>query len=198
MPASRSVVSVLLRELGDFSSHPQGRPCGPATARRPPGDRPHRHPLGSVASTASPPSTRRPCWRRRGRPSCHRRLRPELARHLRAAPRPADRHARATGRGHRTRRQHRRPRSRGQANHRPGRRDRRPRRPTRRHPAATAPRLPARRRPRGSWPRSLHHPSRATPSPVRLRPWHPPHSTGTWPSATLCAPTRIWPTPTAT
>jgi hypothetical protein len=28
MPASRSVVSVLLRELGDFSSHPQGRPCG--------------------------------------------------------------------------------------------------------------------------------------------------------------------------
>ena len=28
MPASRSVVSVLLRELGDLSSHPQGRPCG--------------------------------------------------------------------------------------------------------------------------------------------------------------------------
>jgi hypothetical protein len=28
MPASRSVVSVLLRELGDFSSHPQGRPAG--------------------------------------------------------------------------------------------------------------------------------------------------------------------------
>jgi hypothetical protein len=28
MPASRSVVSVLLRELGDFSLHPQGRPCG--------------------------------------------------------------------------------------------------------------------------------------------------------------------------
>jgi hypothetical protein len=27
MPASRSVVSVLLRELGDFSLHPQGRPC---------------------------------------------------------------------------------------------------------------------------------------------------------------------------
>jgi len=34
MPASRSVVSVLLRELGDFSLHPQGRPCGrpPAAA----------------------------------------------------------------------------------------------------------------------------------------------------------------------
>ena len=34
MPASRSVVSVLLRALGDFSLHPQGRPCGrpPAAA----------------------------------------------------------------------------------------------------------------------------------------------------------------------
>jgi hypothetical protein len=34
MAASRSVVSVLLRELGDFSLHPQGRPCGrpPAAA----------------------------------------------------------------------------------------------------------------------------------------------------------------------
>jgi hypothetical protein len=34
MPASRSVVSMLLRELGDFSLHPQGRPCGrpPAAA----------------------------------------------------------------------------------------------------------------------------------------------------------------------
>jgi hypothetical protein len=32
MPASRSVVSVLLRELGDFSSHPQAAP-GPRTAR---------------------------------------------------------------------------------------------------------------------------------------------------------------------
>jgi hypothetical protein len=28
MPASRSVASVLLRELGDFFLHPQGRPCG--------------------------------------------------------------------------------------------------------------------------------------------------------------------------
>ena len=28
MPASRTVVSVLLRELGDFSLHPQGRPAG--------------------------------------------------------------------------------------------------------------------------------------------------------------------------
>jgi hypothetical protein len=28
MPASRSVMSVLLRALGDFSLHPQGRPCG--------------------------------------------------------------------------------------------------------------------------------------------------------------------------
>ena len=36
MPASRSVVSVLLRGLGDFSIHPQGRPCGrPAAALRP-------------------------------------------------------------------------------------------------------------------------------------------------------------------
>jgi hypothetical protein len=41
MPASRSVVSVLVRALGDFSLHPQGRPCGrppaalrPAAARR--------------------------------------------------------------------------------------------------------------------------------------------------------------------
>ena len=34
MPVSRSVVSVLLRALGDFSLHPQGRPCGrpPAAA----------------------------------------------------------------------------------------------------------------------------------------------------------------------
>jgi hypothetical protein len=34
MPAFRSVVSMLLRELGDFSLHPQGRPCGrpPAAA----------------------------------------------------------------------------------------------------------------------------------------------------------------------
>jgi hypothetical protein len=34
MPAFRSVVSVLLRALGDFSLHPQGRPCGrpPAAA----------------------------------------------------------------------------------------------------------------------------------------------------------------------
>jgi hypothetical protein len=48
MPASRSVVSVLLRGLGDFSLHPQGRPCGrppaaavlaPATTRREPGTR---------------------------------------------------------------------------------------------------------------------------------------------------------------
>jgi hypothetical protein len=28
MPTSRSVVSVLLRRLGDVSRHPQGRPCG--------------------------------------------------------------------------------------------------------------------------------------------------------------------------
>jgi hypothetical protein len=28
MPASRSVVSVLLRALGEVSLHPQGRPCG--------------------------------------------------------------------------------------------------------------------------------------------------------------------------
>jgi hypothetical protein len=34
MPASRSVVSMLLRELGDFSLHPQGRPAG-GRLRRP-------------------------------------------------------------------------------------------------------------------------------------------------------------------
>jgi hypothetical protein len=39
MPASRSVASVLLRELGDFSLHPQGRPCGrPPAALRPGND----------------------------------------------------------------------------------------------------------------------------------------------------------------
>jgi hypothetical protein len=37
--AFRSVVSVLLRELGDFSLHPQGRPCGrPPAALRPGSD----------------------------------------------------------------------------------------------------------------------------------------------------------------
>jgi hypothetical protein len=50
MPASRSVVSVLLRELGDFLYPSQGRPCGrppaaavlaPATTRRSPGEQPH-------------------------------------------------------------------------------------------------------------------------------------------------------------
>jgi hypothetical protein len=44
MPASRSVVSTLLRELGAFSLHPQGRPS--------PGHRPHR--------SAQPAPTRRP------------------------------------------------------------------------------------------------------------------------------------------
>ena len=38
MPASRSVVSVLVRELGDFSLHPQGRPCGRPPAALRPGD----------------------------------------------------------------------------------------------------------------------------------------------------------------
>jgi hypothetical protein len=39
MPVSRSVVSVLLRALGDFSLHPQGRPCGrPPAALRPGND----------------------------------------------------------------------------------------------------------------------------------------------------------------
>jgi hypothetical protein len=39
MLAFRSVVSVLLRELGDFSLHPQGRPCGrPPAALRPGSD----------------------------------------------------------------------------------------------------------------------------------------------------------------
>jgi hypothetical protein len=37
--AFRSVVSMLLRELGDFSLHPQGRPCGrPPAALRPGSD----------------------------------------------------------------------------------------------------------------------------------------------------------------
>ena len=38
MPAFRSVVSVLLRSLGDSSLHPQGRPCGRPEAARRPGD----------------------------------------------------------------------------------------------------------------------------------------------------------------
>jgi hypothetical protein len=52
MPASRSVVSVRLRELGDFSLRTQGRPppaavLAPAATRRSPGDRPHRPPTGA-------------------------------------------------------------------------------------------------------------------------------------------------------
>jgi hypothetical protein len=55
MPAFRSVVFVLLRALGDVSLHPQGRPCGPAATRRPPGSRPH--------PAARPrPSGRRPAF----------------------------------------------------------------------------------------------------------------------------------------
>ena len=51
MPASRSVVSVLLRELGDFSLHPQGRPCGrPPAALRPGSD-------ATVAGVPASPST---------------------------------------------------------------------------------------------------------------------------------------------
>ena len=38
MPASRSVVSVLLRALADVSLHPQGRPCGRPPAALRPGD----------------------------------------------------------------------------------------------------------------------------------------------------------------
>ena len=38
MPAPRSVLSVLLRALGDFSLHPQGRPCGRPPAALRPGD----------------------------------------------------------------------------------------------------------------------------------------------------------------
>jgi hypothetical protein len=39
MLASRSVVAVLVRALGDFSLHPQGRPCGrPPAALRPGSD----------------------------------------------------------------------------------------------------------------------------------------------------------------
>jgi hypothetical protein len=40
MLASRSVVSVLLRALGDFSLHPQGRPCGRPPAAAVPGRQP--------------------------------------------------------------------------------------------------------------------------------------------------------------
>ena len=50
MPTSRSVVSMLLRELGDFldtlKAGPTGGlrpPSGPATTRRSPGNRPHPH-----------------------------------------------------------------------------------------------------------------------------------------------------------
>jgi hypothetical protein len=42
MPAFRSVMSVLLRALGDVSLHPQGRPL-PATTGQEPGNRPHPH-----------------------------------------------------------------------------------------------------------------------------------------------------------
>ena len=61
MLAFRSVVSVLLRELGDVSLHPQGRPCGrppkaavlaPATTRQRPGNRPH-----PAVTVRSDPST---------------------------------------------------------------------------------------------------------------------------------------------
>ena len=68
MPAFRSVVSMLLRELGDFSLHPQGRPCGrPPAALRPgddpaePGNRPHAHARWycPLAETSEPANTSR-------------------------------------------------------------------------------------------------------------------------------------------
>jgi hypothetical protein len=66
MPAPRSVVSMQLRELGDFSPHPQGRPCGPATTPRSPGNRPHpllgierTSPAGGAASTLAGSWSRR-------------------------------------------------------------------------------------------------------------------------------------------
>jgi hypothetical protein len=52
MPAFRSLVSVLMRELGDFSPHPQGRPCGrPPAALRPGNDT-------TVTGEPAPPSSR--------------------------------------------------------------------------------------------------------------------------------------------
>jgi hypothetical protein len=61
--AFRSVVSVLLRALGDFSLHPQGRPCGrpppaavlaPATTRRKPGNGPHQQVILLLKRPARP------------------------------------------------------------------------------------------------------------------------------------------------
>ena len=51
MPASRSVVSVLLRALGDFSLHPQGRPCGRPPAAAVLG----RQTIGLLNQTSRPP-----------------------------------------------------------------------------------------------------------------------------------------------
>jgi hypothetical protein len=73
MPASPLRRVVLLRELGDFSLHPQGRPCGrppaaavlaPAATRRSPGSRPHR--LGELGAVAARWEHRR-SYRRRSR-----------------------------------------------------------------------------------------------------------------------------------
>ena len=56
---SRSVVSVLLRELGDFSLHPQGWPCGRrhdghrATACPPRGGVPEQRAAGRVDRTGA-------------------------------------------------------------------------------------------------------------------------------------------------
>jgi hypothetical protein len=67
MLAFRSVGSVLLRALGDFSLHPQSRPCGrPAAALRPGNDtattrQPASPSAQSGPCTAGPCATMRPC-----------------------------------------------------------------------------------------------------------------------------------------
>jgi hypothetical protein len=59
MPASRSVVSVLLRELGEFSLHPQGRPAGGRLRRPSSAGRPHATIPGMTRTTSSGASRHR-------------------------------------------------------------------------------------------------------------------------------------------
>ena len=94
MPAFRSVVSVLLRELGDFSLHPQGRPCGrPLRGRpRPPTqlpDRPHRQAPGRTASPAARAHVNQLAPRREDRPRASRAASTSVGRGPRGARRPS-------------------------------------------------------------------------------------------------------------
>jgi hypothetical protein len=59
MPAFRSVVSVLVRELGDFSLHPQGRPCGRPPAAAVLGRQPTATGAGRLNASALRRSARR-------------------------------------------------------------------------------------------------------------------------------------------